>query len=239
MSDYVSILAVALFAIALLGTLFLSHSFQREERSAHDDIADLTLNAVFIAIIMIMTFVPNMGFLAITPFVSLTLLHLPVLLGAMLGGWKKGAILGFVFGLASYMQALSSSGFNALFAYPWVAIPPRLLFGLFSGIVFSLIGKFAKSKRKGIYLAVACAVLTAVHTGLVFLDLYVCYPDTIVGLFSSSSPAAAGTALTFTLIIVFGMLGEMALAAFVVPPLYFAVTKVMPRLGKKKKHALR
>lgn len=46
------------------------------------------------------------------------------------------------------------------------------------------------------------------HTGLVFLDLYVFYPDTITGLFSSTSPVAVGTVLTFTFVILLGMAGK-------------------------------
>jgi len=205
-----------------------------EEKSAHEIVASMTLDAVFIAIILLMTFVPNLGYIAITPFISLTLLHLPVLLGAAIGGWKKGLMLGFVFGISSYMQALSSAGFNALFAYPWVAIPPRMIFGLVAGIVLSLIGKSFKSAKNGLYLALACALLTALHTGAVFLDLYIFYPDTISGLFGSGNPIASGTALTFTLVIVIGMVGEMIVASLIVTPLYLAVTKVLPRLGKKR-----
>lgn len=235
MTNYIPIVAFVLFWIALLLTSFLYHSAHDEKKTSHEIISNMTLDAFFIAIIALMTFVPNMGYLAVTPFVSLTLLHLPVLLGAAIGGWKKGLLLGLVFGVSSYVQALSSTGFNALFAYPWVAIPPRMLFGLLAGIVFSLLGTISKKRLIGLYLGLACALLTAIHTGLVFLDLYIFYPDTISGLFSSSSPIALGTALTFTSVIGLGVLGEMGVAAVIVPPLYLASCKVLPRF-KKRKH---
>ena len=235
MNDYVPVLTAILFGITVLFTIFIARPYEKQEKTTHELIATMTLDAVFIAIIVIMTFVPYMGYIAVTPFVSLTLLHLPVLLGAAIGGWKKGLLLGTVFGLSSYVQALTSTGFNALFAFPWVAIPPRALFGLIAGIVFSLIGKGSKKGLKGIYLALACAILTALHTGLVFLDLYIFYPDTITSLFSSGSPIATGTALTFTLVIAFGMLGEMAVAAFVIPPLYLATSKVLKRYRRPRK----
>ena len=235
MTEYSTIVGVAIFAALIILTFMVHDTFFGKEKDPHETIRGITLDAVFIAIIMIMTFVPSMGYIPVTPFVSLTLLHIPVLFGAALGGWKKGLLYGFVFGLSSYMQALSSAGFNALFAFPWVAIPPRAIFGLAAGIAFSLIGKVAQKKRVALYLAVACAVLTAMHTVLVFLDLYVFFPDTIAGLFTSGDPIATGTALTFTLVILFGMLGEMALATLVVPPLYFAVGKVRPRLIRKSK----
>ena len=235
MNDYGAITTVIIFAVLLLCNAGLARVTYPKEKSRHEIISSMTLDAVFIAIILLMTFVPYLGYIAVTPFVSLTLLHIPVLLGAALGGWKKGLLLGFIFGLSSYMQALSSSGFNALFAYPWVAIPPRAIFGLVAGVVFSFIGKVSNRGAKSIYLAVACAGLTALHTGLVFLDLYLCYPDTVAGLFGSANPVAVGTTLTFTLVILLGMLGEMAVAALIIPPLYLATTKVLPRFRKSRR----
>ena len=235
MTDPIRILSVILFALTLFLTFLLLRPYEKEEKTTHEIVSGMTLDAVFVALILLMTFVPSLGYIPVTPFVSLTLLHIPVLLGAAIGGWKKGLMLGFIFGVSSYMQALSSAGFNALFAYPWVAIPPRVVFGLVAGLVFSLLGKTFKKKTFGLYLALACALLTMLHTGLVFLDLYVFYPDTIAGLFSSQSPVALGTALTFTFVILLGMAGEMAVAAIIVPPLYIASRKVLPRLGKARR----
>lgn len=229
MTDYISVLSVIFFALAILLSFALFEVINQKERDRHEVIASMTLDAVFIAIIMLMTFVPNIGFIAITPFLSLTLLHLPVLLGAALGGPKKGLLLGLVFGIASYMQALSGTGFNALFAFPWVAIPPRAAFGLLAGLTFSLLGKIVKKSHYGLYLALASAVMTAIHTGLVFLDLYICYPAKIAEMFGSSEPVASGTTWTFLLVILVGMAGEMAVAAIVTPPLYLAVDKVRRR----------
>lgn len=236
MTDYISVVSIVLFALVQFAAFFFFSAYSEKKSDPHETIARMTLDAVFIAIIMIMTFVPNLGYIAVTPFVSLTLLHLPVLLGAALGGWKKGLFLGFIFGLSSYMQALSSAGFNALFAYPWVAIPPRVVFGLLAGIVFSLLGKVSKKKTFALYLALVCALLTAMHTGLVFLDLYIFYPDTIAGLFGSGNPIATGTTLTFTLVILLGMVGEMAIAAIIVPPLYVASEKVL-KVSKRKRRS--
>ena len=55
MSDYVSILAVAFFAAALLLTMLLRRANEHREKGTHEAIADMTLNAVFIAIIMIIS----------------------------------------------------------------------------------------------------------------------------------------------------------------------------------------
>ncbi len=228
-----TIVGIILLSLVIMLTFFIYPSFRSKEIDTSKRIKMMVIDAFFIALIVIFTFVPNIGFIAVTPFISFTLLHIPVLVGAYLFGPKRGMLYGFIFGVCSYLQALTAgSGFNLLFAYPWTAIPPRLLFGLIAGICFSLIRKLHKLSLKGIYLSALAIVLTFLHTALVFLDLYIFFPDTVGGLLTSSSPIATGTALTFFAIIGFGALGEMALAGIIVPSLGLVLDKVMPRLGK-------
>ena len=232
-NNAMSIVGLVLMAVALILFLSFLKTTGEQKYNPHERILSMTFDAFFIAVLLLMTFVPNLGFIAVTPFISFTLMHLPVLLGAALGGPRKGILYGFVFGVASYIQALSSAGFNALFAFPWVAIPPRLLFGLAAGLFFAFVGKVSQKKARGLYLSLGSALLTFLHTGLVFLDLYLFFPSEIGGLFSSTTPVATGTGLTFLLIILIGMVGEMAIAAFIIPPLYLATSKVGQRFKKR------
>ncbi len=228
------ITGLILIVVMVIFTALILDSLRFKKRTSSEIIRDMVTDAMFIAIIMIMTFIPNVGYISVTPFISFTLIHLPVLLGAALFGWKKGMLLGFVFGCSSYIQALTGgvSGLNLLFAYPWTAIPPRVIFGLVAGLVFSLIRKLHKGPIKGLYLGLAAALLTAVHTTLVFFDLYIFFPDTIGSLFSSTDPVGEGTALTFLLLILIGMAGEMGLASFVTPLLTVAVSKAVPSINR-------
>lgn len=234
MNNALAITGLCLLCLLLLGSLWLYVRFFPSSKDAHERTASLSFDAAIVAIILIMTFVPNMGFIFVTPFISFTLLHLPVLLGAALFGWKKGLLYGLVFGICSYVQALlQGAGFNLLFAYPWTAIPPRAVFGLLAGLAFSFIRKLHNNLAKSLYLGLGSAVLTAIHTGLVFLTLYAFFPAEVSGLLGSSDPLAEGTGLTFLLAILLGMVGEMGLAAVLVPSLYLAITKAVPSLGKK------
>ena len=229
------IAGIILLGLVLILTSFVYKRFNKKEIDTSLNIKMMVIDAFFIAIIAIFTFVPNIGFIAISPFISFTLLHIPVLIGAYLFGYKRGLLYGLCFGICSYIQALTTgAGFNLLFAYPWTAIPPRVLFGLVAGIIFSLIRKLYKSPLKGIYLSVAAILLTLLHTCLVFLTLYIFFPIEVGGLLSSSNPVANGTSLTFLTIILIGMAGEMALAGIIVPPTCMALSKAMPRLSKKK-----
>ena len=228
-----AIIGIIAFCVALLFTFLLYYAFFHEEKDPRKTIRSITSDAMIMAVILLMTFVPSIGYIQVSPFISFTLLHLPVLLGAAIGGWKKGLLFGFVFGISSYVNAFGATGLNALFAMPWVAIPPRMLFGFLAGLVFSLLGKLSQKKGKALYLGLAAALLTAVHTVLVFTDLYLFHPETIGGLFTSTSPVGVGTTLTFSLLILIGMAGEMALAGIIIPPLVYALRKAVPSLFKR------
>ena len=60
---------------------------------------ELVLTALFTAIIVIMAFTP-LGYIPLVV-INATVIHIPVILGALFLGPKKGAFLGFVFGLTS------------------------------------------------------------------------------------------------------------------------------------------
>ena len=68
--------------------------------------------AMMIAIILLMSFTP-LGYLR-TPGLSITLLTIPVAVGAIILGPKGGAVCGFTFGATSfYMAVTGSSAFAA------------------------------------------------------------------------------------------------------------------------------
>lgn len=59
--------------------------------------AELVLTALFAAIIIIMAFTP-LGYIPLVV-INATIIHIPVILGALFCGPKKGGFLGFIFGL--------------------------------------------------------------------------------------------------------------------------------------------
>ena len=61
---------------------------------------DLVLAAVIAAIIVIMAFVPFLGYIPLG-FMNATTVHIPVIIGAIILGPKYGAFLGLTFGLTS------------------------------------------------------------------------------------------------------------------------------------------
>ena len=64
---------------------------------------ELVLTGLFTAIIIIMAFTP-LGYIPLVV-INATIIHIPVILGSLFCGPKKGAFLGFVFGFTSCLKA--------------------------------------------------------------------------------------------------------------------------------------
>ena len=81
---------------------------------------ELVLTALFAAIIIIMAFTP-LGYIPLV-IINATIIHIPVILGALFCGPKKGGLFGFVFGLTSFIKktvmpsSLSAFVFSSLLA---------------------------------------------------------------------------------------------------------------------------
>ena len=65
-------------------------------------VLNLVMLALFVAIIFILAFTP-IGYIQ-TPIIKATILHIPVIIGSIFFGPKKGAFLGAVFGLTSLIS---------------------------------------------------------------------------------------------------------------------------------------
>ena len=70
----------------------------------------LTTLGILTAIILVMTFTP-LGYIK-TMGLEITLLHIPVILGAALTGPAGGMVLGAVFGFTSFFQCFGLSTFG-------------------------------------------------------------------------------------------------------------------------------
>lgn len=150
-------------------------------------ILQITTLAMFSAIILVMVFVPYLGLITLFGIPSITLIHIPVLIGGAMLGRKQGAILGLVFGVGTLIRATYSSGFDILFIFPWVSVVPRVIFGFLAYDVTRGIGKFFRwiaGSRKWTWflrqrltsLIVAFAVLTALHTLMVVPLMVASFP---------------------------------------------------------------
>jgi len=103
--------------------------------------------------------IPGLGFIpAPTPAGSITIMHLPTVLGGIVGGPAVGALVGSIFGLISFLRAGSP-----MFADPLVAILPRILIGVAAGYTYRWLSRFGQTPA----LAGAGLVGTLTNTTLV------------------------------------------------------------------------
>ncbi len=103
------------------------------------------------AIMFIMAFTP-LGYLK-TPVLSITFMTVPVIIAAVLLSPVDSAIVGGIFGLTSFIQAVSGASAltGALFQLnPWLTailcFVPRILEGWLGGLVFRALRKIDKTK---------------------------------------------------------------------------------------------
>jgi uncharacterized membrane protein len=144
--------------------------------SKREQTREMTILAMFIAIIAVLGLVPNglggtLGFIKIAPNLEATIIHVPVLIGAALLGRKFGIYLGLAFGVISNIAAFIYA--SPLFMYPWVAILPRILFGLIIYDTTRFFIKIIKNKIAGVM--ISFFVLTLIHSLLVLTMLWTSY----------------------------------------------------------------
>lgn len=117
------------------------------------DTQKITLVGVLGAVTAILGMTP-LGFVPVpTPAGSATIMHIPVVIGAILEGPLVGGLVGFVFGIFSFLRAG-----NPFVADPLIGILPRIFIGVLAGYSYRLV------KKKSIAAGLAAAVGTLTNT---------------------------------------------------------------------------
>lgn len=121
---------------------------------------DMVLAAIFMAIILLLAFTPGLGYIPVGV-IQVTTIHIPVILGGILLGWKYGTFLGGVFGLTSFINntivpKATSFVFTPFYSLGevrgnlWsivICFVPRILIGIVSYFVFQLIIRKNKKQK--------------------------------------------------------------------------------------------
>lgn len=102
----------------------------------------------------------GLGFIPIPP-VKATIMHIPVIIGAIVEGPIVGALVGGVFGLFSMYQAFTAPmPTSFIFWNPIIAILPRILIGIVAYYVYTFFKNKLKNKSIGIGIAAILGTLT-------------------------------------------------------------------------------
>lgn len=152
----------------------------------------MVLTGLFMAIIAVMAFVPNVGYINLV-IIKATLIHVPVIIGSIVLGPQMGAVLGLTFGMTSLINnsinpSLLSFAFSPFYSLGdvggnfWsliICFVPRILVGIVPYYVYKgimkLFGKF-KAKRP-LALGVAGVVGAFTNTLLVMNCIYIFFRE--------------------------------------------------------------
>ncbi len=187
-------------------------------------IAYIAFYAIYTALIAILTFVPYIGFISIGP-VSLTTIHVAVLVFSYLAGWKHSAFFGLIFGLSSLLvSATHPSGIlDPFFVNPLISVLPRVLFSFIAGVLMSLAKKIHNKALHGVTIAVISLVTTFLHSVMVLGMCGLLYFDVLNAKLADAG--AGGYWIAFGVTLLTNTLPEMALAFVLVYPIGLALKR--------------
>lgn len=134
--------------------------------------------AVLIAIILLMAFTP-IGYIK-TLGLEISLIVIPVAVGAVTLGPVAGLVLGTAFGVTSFIQCFGLSPFGAVllginpFLTFLVCVPTRALMGWLTGVIYQALKKGTVTKKFACSLSCLCCPLlnTLFFMGLLCICFY-------------------------------------------------------------------
>lgn len=201
-------------------------------------VRDLSVMAMFTAIVLIMAFTP-FGIINL-PLIKATILHVPVVIGSVLLGPKKGAFLGFLFGATSLFKNITAPSILSFAFTPTVPVPglthgspwalficfvPRILVGVTPWLLYKAATKLQPKMNDAVRFAVLalCGALGAItNTALVMGSIFVVFRNA----YAAANNIPVEDVLGVILGIVFtNGVPEMIVAAVIVPVVVTALLK--------------
>ncbi|HOK43322.1 MAG TPA: ECF transporter S component [Thermoclostridium caenicola] len=184
----------------------------------------IAVAGIFSALTIVLTLIPSLGYIPIPPF-SITTMHIPVIIAAVLDGPLTGAFVGLMFGLSSlYTAATIFSGMPVapFFLNPLVSVVPRILIGLAAYYVFAWLNKLVKNKTVSIIGAALGGTLT--NTVGVLGMIYVLYAQQYVEAVGATTAGKSALAIIFSGAFL-NMLVEIAAASLISVPVVLALQR--------------
>lgn len=145
--------------------------------------SEMVKMALFIALIILLSVTP-LGYIPLGA-INATTIQMPVIIGAVLFGWKKGAVLGGVFGLTSLIKNTLQPNLTSFVFSPFVpvfgeesgslwaiiiSLVPRIMIGVIAALAFALLTKLKLNKTVSSAAAGFCGSLA--NTVLVMGGIY-------------------------------------------------------------------
>ena len=169
-------------------------------------VSQMVYVSLFAAIIVVMSSVPFLGYIPLG-IIRATTFHIPVIIGSLLLGPRAGAVLGFVFGLTSFLSNTFTPNATSFVFTPFyslgdahgsaasllVCFVPRILVGVVPWLVFR--GLQALLKKRGEVASLALAG-SMTNTLLVMHMIYLFFADSYAQARGVAENALYGVILT-------------------------------------------
>ena len=180
----------------------------------------ITRLGILMGLIILMTFIPNIGYIQ-TGLFSITTIHIPVLIGAALMGPIGGLVLGLTWGLTSYFYALTLGTIEAMiFLNPMVSIVPRVLVGLI--VSYTTLALDKVNMKEVLKYGLVAGIGTLSNTVLVLSSIFIFASEGVLSFNQAFSTI-------ITIIISTNGLLELFVAVIIVPAVVKAIRKISPQ----------
>lgn len=165
-------------------------------------------------------------------FMDATILHIPTIIGSIAAGPRVGALVGFMFGMFSFIQSLRAPSLLLQFAIQYniaydaiVCILPRILIGILAYVIYSRL-------RGRVFLraAVAAVLTTVLHTVLFLGTLFVLVGAPYAAMKGISISAVGNIFIGIT---VANGLPEAIISGVLVAPIIAALHRAGWNIGKR------
>lgn len=157
------------------------------------DVRRMAIIGVLSAISIMLSMTP-LGFIPIGP-TNATIMHIPVIIGAIIEGPVVGITVGFIFGATSLLKALTMPTITSFaFVNPLVSVLPRMLIGIVAYYVYKLTIKFTKNVFVSGWITGVMGSL--VNTAVVLGMIYILYGARYAEALGESASAAKTLILT-------------------------------------------
>ena len=198
----------------------------------------IAVAGVMSAFSILLSLIPSLGYIPVPPLpITITTMHVPVIVAAILEGPVVGAIVGLIFGLSSmYTAATIFAGLPTAFVFlnPLVSVMPRILIGIAAHYAHVGVKKIVNNRSAGIVVGAIAGTLTNTIgvLGMIYLLYAQQYVDAIVK--ASDSPVVVTSLFAF----IFGgvsinVIFEILLAAIVSLPVVTALNRIYNGRGGK------
>ena len=143
--------------------------------NVNSGIIKMVMTAMISAIVIAMSFIPYVGYIRYSPLsLEITTLHIVVIIGAIILGPWRGAIIGGVWGITSLIYAVVyPSVASPAFLNPLVSVFPRIVVGLIAGLCFrGMMKLFSDDFVPSAIIAATAGTLTNTTLVLTFYFLF-------------------------------------------------------------------